>query len=448
MNGTFSPMKAWAFVIGSLTVLLACGSTNHLKDYTFQGLTMSAMISAPQPEVFTGSFAHVDPDDMLISALRLGTGLAKEITAEGARQRLRSAMIRVDVPEAIRQQALKRCSHFLHLRPVQDEGQGDILMDMVIDHYGIDADTWDGGAYFEIKMKVLLIDQRADREIWEAGLEERQLLSPTFFPTPEEAAGDIITAVSLSQVSSQEMAAGLEQLAEDMADRLARRLRKDYLASRQGKLVAKLREAEPSSAEQPELSEPIGHLYQASAEQVQVVDVPPLNYLMIDGAGDPNTSPEYRQAIEALQAVSQALQLMLQERQGIASQATPLEGLWWADDPAQFTPQNKGAWKWTAMIRQPDEVTHKMVAEAVRQISTEALPGLSKVRLETLQEGPSAQIVHIGPYEQEGPTVGKIHGFIFGHGHRPRGKHHEIYLRDPAQCPPELLRTIIRQPFE
>ncbi len=191
-------------------------------------------------------------------------------------------------------------------------------------------------------------------------------------------------------------------------------------------------------------------LYRPSTKQVSRVDVPPFNYLMIDGRGDPNTAQEYKEAIEALYPVAYTLKFMLKKGAiGEDYVVMPLEGLWWVEDMADFSAQRKDDWQWTMMILQPDVVTEEMVAEAVAQTREKKNPpALDKVRLEALHEGSSAQIMHIGPYADEAPNIQKVHQFIADAGGQLHGKHHEIYLSDPRRAAPEKMKTIIRQPFK
>jgi len=126
-----------------------------------------------------------------------------------------------------------------------------------------------------------------------------------------------------------------------------------------------------------------------------------------------------------------------------------LEGLWWATGRAPFSLDDKKPWRWTLMIRQPDGVRGGEVKEAIAKASAKGdRPGIARLRPEKLTEGPAAQILHIGPYSAEGPTIERLHGFIREQGGRPSGKHHEMYLSDPRRTTPEKLRTILRQPFK
>jgi hypothetical protein len=192
------------------------------------------------------------------------------------------------------------------------------------------------------------------------------------------------------------------------------------------------------------------HLYQPSAREFAVVDVPPMQFLMLDGHGDPNTAQEYQDAVEALYAVAYKLKFMSKKELGRDYVVPPLEGLWWAEDMETFTARrDKGAWDWTMMIMQPEWVTQEMLEEAVGEVEKKKdLPALPKVRLETYHEGPAVQIMHIGSYDDEGPTIARMHHeFMPENGYEPAGKHHEIYLSDPRKVAPEKLKTVLRQPI-
>ncbi len=183
------------------------------------------------------------------------------------------------------------------------------------------------------------------------------------------------------------------------------------------------------------------------------VDVPPMNFLMLDGSGDPNTALEYRQAIEELYGVAYTLKFA-SKKQGIDFTVMALEGLWWMDDMGEQYGDfdfaaDKSLWKWTMMMVQPEHITQAMVDAAMEELRRKKnLPALDKVRIERFHEGLSAQIMHIGPYSAEKPTIDLIHAYIAEHGCEPAGKHHEIYVGDPRRTAPEKLRTVVRQPME
>lgn len=183
------------------------------------------------------------------------------------------------------------------------------------------------------------------------------------------------------------------------------------------------------------------------AARPEIVDVPDLGFLMIDGTGDPTGSQQYQEAIGALYSLSYGAKFAL-KKSGVEFRVMPLEGLWWSSDPAAFELNRRSDWRWTAMIMQPDAVT----AEVIEMVRAGAMrkkpqPALAKVRLARFHEGLAAQVMHIGPYSAEGPTIKRLHDFIAEQGHHLRGKHHEIYLGDPRRAAPEKLKTIVRQPI-
>ena len=157
------------------------------------------------------------------------------------------------------------------------------------------------------------------------------------------------------------------------------------------------------------------HLYRPSAKEFVVVDVPPMNFLMIDGHGDPNTAQEYQDALEALYAVAYKLKFMSKKEREMDYVVPPLEGLWCAEDMNAFTTgRDKSAWDWTMMIMQPEWITQEMFEEVLKQVAKKKkdLAALSRLRLETYHEGQAVQIMHIGSYDDEGPTIARIHAFI------------------------------------
>jgi hypothetical protein len=189
-------------------------------------------------------------------------------------------------------------------------------------------------------------------------------------------------------------------------------------------------------------------LYSPPTREPVIVEVPPLPFLMIDGAGNPNTSQEYRDAVSALYSLAYTLKFSIKKSQALDYPVMPLQGLWWAEDMTAFSAGRKDDWYWTMMIMQPEIVTPELVARAAEDAARKKpLPALPKVRLDRYDEGLSAQIMHIGPYAAEAPTIEKLHRFIADNGYTLRGKHHEIYLGDPGRGAPEKLKTVIRQPI-
>jgi len=197
-----------------------------------------------------------------------------------------------------------------------------------------------------------------------------------------------------------------------------------------------------------DLKKDLKQFYTAPADHVALVEVPPLHFLMAEGRGDPNTSPAFQQAAETLFRLSYTLKFMLKKSEGLDYAVMPLEGLWRADDMAAFADGRRDEWKWTLMILQPGFVTGEAVAQAreVAQNKKNA-PPLYDTTYGRHTDGQSAQILHVGPYAAEAPTITRLHRFIREQGYHFGGKHHEIYLNDPRRTAPERLKTILRQPI-
>ncbi|RCV48972.1 GyrI-like domain-containing protein [Marinitenerispora sediminis] len=189
--------------------------------------------------------------------------------------------------------------------------------------------------------------------------------------------------------------------------------------------------------------------YQAKRDRFQIVQVPDLRYLMVDGHGDPNTSPAFTEAVEALYPVAYKLKFASKRDLGRDYVVMPLEGLWWAEDMDAFTAaRDKSRWDWTLMIMVPDWIDQDMFTAAVAQAGAKNRPArLDGVRLETLSEGRCVQTLHVGSFDDEADVLARMHHeFIPDNGLRLVGQHHEIYLSDFRKAAPEKLRTILRQP--
>jgi hypothetical protein len=191
------------------------------------------------------------------------------------------------------------------------------------------------------------------------------------------------------------------------------------------------------------------HLY-IPPRRFVTVDVPEMQFLMVDGHGDPNTTQDYKDAVEALYAVAYKTKFRSKKDLGKDYTVPPLEGLWWAEDMETFITRDKSQWDWTMMIMTPDWISAEIFADAVEQVRKAKDPAaLDKVRLERYHEGLSVQIMHIGSYDDEGPVLSQMHSdFIPNNGYVENGKHHEIYLSDPRRVAPEKLKTVLRQPIK
>lgn len=202
-------------------------------------------------------------------------------------------------------------------------------------------------------------------------------------------------------------------------------------------------------------------LLKAGKGAAEFVDVPEFGFAMVTGTGAPGGT-EFTQALQALYSVSYGAHFLLKKQTGQAPRVMPLEALWWVDDPGQqdilaavaqgratMGDTDRDRWRWRAMIMQPDPINADMIAAALAQaLAKKPSPGLERLRYQRWAEGRCAQLLHVGPYAGEGPSVVRLHQAIAAAGYRPRGRHHEIYLGDPRRSAPDKLRTILRQPVE
>jgi hypothetical protein len=204
-----------------------------------------------------------------------------------------------------------------------------------------------------------------------------------------------------------------------------------------------------------------GSLLKAGQGAVEFVDVPEFGFAVVTGTGAPGGT-EFTQALQALYSVSYGAHFLVKKQRGEAPKVMPLEALWWVDDPGQqdiltavalgqatMADTDRDRWRWQAMIMQPDPIDADMVAAALAQArAKKPAPGLERLRYQRWAEGRCAQLLHVGPYAGEEPSIVRLHQAIAAAGYRARGRHHEIYLGDPRRSAPEKLRTILRHPVE
>jgi hypothetical protein len=203
-----------------------------------------------------------------------------------------------------------------------------------------------------------------------------------------------------------------------------------------------------------DLKKDLKHLYAPSAKQIEIVDVPEFQFAMIDGQIEPdlepNTSPSFQQAIEAIYGIAYTLKFMFKQREQdpIDYTVMALEGLWDVEE-GEFDINRKDNWLWTLMIMQPEHIDQDMFSLARQQVlKKKGNPAIEMLRLERFHEGPSIQTMHIGPYSDEPATVARMEAYARNNGYIMRGRHHEIYLGDPRRAQPEKLKTILRHPVK
>ena len=195
-------------------------------------------------------------------------------------------------------------------------------------------------------------------------------------------------------------------------------------------------------------------LYNPSARKVEILDVPPLQFAMVDGRIEPGQgvgdSPDFQEAVSALYTISYTLKFVFKKRENdpIDYPVMALEGLW-GTVSGQFEFGRPETWLYTAMIMQPEIITSDVFAEGLAQArKRKAEPGLDRLRLETFHEGRAIQVMHVGPYADEPATIARMDTFMAENGLTPRGLHHEIYMSDPRRAAPERMKTVLRHPVE
>jgi hypothetical protein len=211
--------------------------------------------------------------------------------------------------------------------------------------------------------------------------------------------------------------------------------------------------------EKLDLKKDLKYLYVPSAKKIEVVDVPTMNFVMIDGAIEPDqspgSSPRFAEDMQAMYGVAYTLKFSAKQRKQdpVDYPVMALEGLWWVED-GTFDIRKPGNWKYTVMIMQPDLVTAEMFAGALTQIRKKKgdLPAYARLRLENFREGLCVQTMHIGPYASEPATVERMQAFMRENGYSDLvgagGKHHEIYMGDPRRADPAKLKTVLRHPVK
>ena len=201
--------------------------------------------------------------------------------------------------------------------------------------------------------------------------------------------------------------------------------------------------------EKIDLKKELKAFYNPTAKEVTMIEVPKMNFIMIDGQGAPE-SEQFQQAMQALYPIAYTIKFDKKKAGGPDFTVMVLEALWWAENMKVFMPEtaDRNKWQWTVIMLLPDFITRKDFENAVAAAQKKKdNPALSKVRFESFTEGKSAQIMHIGPYSAEGPNIQKLHHKIVEIGGKLSGKHHEIYLSDPRRVTPDKMKTVVRQPY-
>jgi len=190
-------------------------------------------------------------------------------------------------------------------------------------------------------------------------------------------------------------------------------------------------------------------LYQPSAKEPVIAFIPAMQFIMLDGHGDPNTSQEYAATLQSLYQFAYTIKFAIKKSTGADFAVMPLEGLWWSENMDDFVTRDKASWSWRMMIAQPGLVTSEWIETARTQVlaKKDAGPRAAEIHFETYEEGMCVQLMHIGPYDAEAPNIQRMHQYALAQGYRLAGLHHEIYLSDPRRAAPSKMRTVLRQPI-
>ena len=198
--------------------------------------------------------------------------------------------------------------------------------------------------------------------------------------------------------------------------------------------------------EKTDIKKTLKSLYKPTAKDFAIVEVPKIQFVMIDGEGAPG-GEAYASAIPWLYSTLYTIKFTAKKAIQKDFVVSPLEGLWWADDMDDYINDNKENWKWRMMIATPDWVDAEMFSQAVEKSQIKLGDVPPTLQLKNFTEGKCVQILHIGSYSDEAPTIAKMHHeFMPKHNLEYNGHHHEIYLNDPRRTAPEKLKTVLRQP--
>ena len=203
-----------------------------------------------------------------------------------------------------------------------------------------------------------------------------------------------------------------------------------------------------SSVQPADLKKRFVELYESATTEPAFLNVPPMNFLMIDGQGDPKGLQEYHDAVETLISVSYATMYLLKREKQIKDYGIPpVESMWVLDKNSDFDGMDNKEWRWTAMIMQPDHVTHDDILHSVEVLmETNKTLDYSKMRFEQFEEGMTVQMLHYGPYRKQRASVEKMDAFATEHGCEMLMRHHEIYMTDPLGTDLRKIQTIVRHP--
>jgi len=230
--------RAAVATTGAVTVLaaVACQSTGRLDEYDFRGGALYVTYDfPPRPEILTGPYFPGHPENPVHAVISIGSKIAREVAAAGARDRLDAATDQVDVSARVADRASVRAARYLRVDLVEDDTEADYGLEVRIRDYGIDAEEWESAAHFFVDAEMILFDAVDGREIWSSHVRERDRIAPHIFGGHGAwTARDIVTAAALSNLSEEDMVLALEALADYAGDQISERLRDSLEKVREG----------------------------------------------------------------------------------------------------------------------------------------------------------------------------------------------------------------------
>lgn len=227
------PALVGAFVVCGLQ---GCASAGRLAEYHFPAETLSVVTtSPPRPDVLTDDEWEIDDSSIFAAVVSVGSRVAREASAEGARARLDSATARVDVSTRMADRVLEGANRVLRTTSVARDQDPTYEFEVRVEEYGIEADDIDQAAAFRVRARVFLREAATGAEIWKADVDEEEPIRHSDWGNaPGSAVNNVATAAALRGLSVAEMERALESLADFAADRIVDKLRRGYEKARGG----------------------------------------------------------------------------------------------------------------------------------------------------------------------------------------------------------------------
>ena len=223
MNATPKVRLICLTLLGA-SLFQACANVGHLAEYEFRSRNLAAVtLAPPRPQIFSDGFWSPEGRGWLEQVIEVGTGIARDIKAEEAREKLEEAAETVDVATLLSDRVLDQGARLLRAQPVTTVQEADFEIETRIQQYGIQASSWDAQASFFIDAQVVLLDSGTGQTIWEERVQARDPINPSNWGT-SGALGNVITAQALASLSVEEIQRALSSLADYSAEAVIAKL--------------------------------------------------------------------------------------------------------------------------------------------------------------------------------------------------------------------------------